>query len=103
MSQEMESLLQQLTAQQTLVEQESLRTQLTDYINYLLIEDFSRLVQLLYRVDISEQKLKQLLREHPQTDAAVLITDLLLQRQEEKNRTRKSFTPDKDIPEEEKW
>lgn len=76
---------------------------LAEYINELLLHDFNKLVQLLYRVDVNENKLKNLLKENPQTDAAVLIANLLIQRQMEKIKTKQSFKKNDNISEEEKW
>ena len=84
-------------------EQETLRQQLVIGVNDLLVHNFQKLVVLLYRVDVSERKLKELIRIHPQTDAAVIIADLLIERQEEKKKSRASFKKDRDIPEDEKW
>jgi hypothetical protein len=81
----------------------ALRQQLVILVNDLLVHDFEKLVVLLYRVDVSEKKLKDLLNLHPQTDAAEIIADLLLERQEEKKKSRASFKKDRDIPEDEKW
>jgi hypothetical protein len=98
-----ESILHQLSTQSEFLKKGELHQQIADYINYLLINDFSKLVQILYRIDVNEQKLKQLLQENPKTDAAVLIADLLFQRQEEKIKAKESFTATDDIPEDEKW
>ncbi len=74
------------------------------YINRLILSDFSKLVQLLYRVDVSEKKLKQILQEHPNEDAAVIIAQLIIERQQQKAESRKKYnTPPNDIPEDEKW
>jgi hypothetical protein len=97
-----EDVLLRLTAQLSVMEQEDLRQWLSDRINYLLLNDFNQLVQLLYRVDVDEMKLKNLLRDHPQTDAGVLIADLLIQRQKEKQNTTAPVNPPDDIPEEDK-
>jgi hypothetical protein len=102
-SQQIDPILQQLNNKLSLTKREEIRQQLINCINYLLVHDFARLVQTLYRVDVSEQKLKQLLQEQPQTDAAVLIADLLIQRQEEKIKTKSSFPYNNNIPEDEKW
>ena len=101
--QQIDPLLQQLTVESSVDKKEEIKQQLTDCINYLLVHDFSRLVQILYRVDVSEKKLKQLLQKHPQTDAAVLTADLLMERQEEKLKTKSSFPYNDTIPEDEKW
>ncbi|HEV8284039.1 MAG TPA: hypothetical protein VGQ09_07000 [Chitinophagaceae bacterium] len=76
---------------------------LIDKINQLIHSDFLKLVSLLYRLDISEQKLKQLLNEHKGVDAAVIITDLIIERQLQKIKAKESFKPDSNIPENEKW
>ena len=81
-----------------------IRSQLIEGINHLISQDFNKLVLLLYRVDVSEKKLRQILAESPQTDAAILIADLLIQRQLEKIRSREEFRKDEnDIPEEDRW
>ncbi|MFL5741891.1 MAG: hypothetical protein ACJ75B_16835 [Flavisolibacter sp.] len=98
-----EHLLIRLGSELSLMEAGELRNHLRDYVNYLLLHDFNKLVQILYRVDVSEIKLKEMLQDHPQTDASDLITDLLIQRQKEKMEMKKSFHPNKDIPEDEKW
>lgn len=85
------------------LEKEQLRQHLVVHINDLLLNDFNKLVRILYRVDVSEQKLKYLLRENPGTDAAVIIADLLIERQEQKIKTKQSFKTDDNIPGEDKW
>jgi hypothetical protein len=58
---------------------------------------------VLYRIDVSEPKLKKLLHANPKTDASVIIADLLIERQAEKIKTRESFKGKRDIPDDEKW
>lgn len=95
--------LSKLNKQLTIVEKNRLREQLMFYINDLLLHDFNKLVQILYRIDVSEQKLKTLLQQNPQTDASEIIVDLLIQRQEEKIKSKDSHQSNKDISEEDKW
>lgn len=95
--------LLQLRKQLTETEKEGLKRQLIVHINDLLLNDFNRLVQILYRVDVSEQKLKNLLKDNPQTDAAVIIADLLIERQDQKIKTKQSFRSNDNIASEEKW
>ncbi|HMO32855.1 MAG TPA: hypothetical protein PKE63_11060 [Lacibacter sp.] len=77
---------------------------LTHRINHLLVHDFQHLVQLLYRMDVPEQKLKQLLRQHPDTDAARIIATLVVERQQQKLETRKQFRQkNEEGTEEERW
>jgi hypothetical protein len=92
-----------LNRQISIVEKQETRDHLILYINHLLIHDFNKLVQLLYRVDVSEKKLKELLQQNPNTGAAVIIADLVLQRQEEKVKSKQEFKSNEDIPDEEKW
>jgi len=92
-----------LNRQISIVERQEMRDHLIFYINHLLVHDFNKLVQLLYRVDVSEKKLKELLQQNPNTDAAVIIADLVLQRQEEKVKSKQEFKSNEDISDEEKW
>lgn len=78
--------------------------ELVAYINQLVSKDFAKLVYLLYAVDVSEKKLKQLLAEHPNEDAGKLIALLILERQEQKRKSREQFKQrEEDIPEEDRW
>ena len=54
-------------------------------------------------MDVNEEKLKSILRENPQTDAAEIIADLLIQRQQQKIETKQSLKKDSDIAEEDRW
>jgi hypothetical protein len=81
-----------------------LRQALADKINQLINTDFSRLVSLLYRVDVNEQKLKIILKENANTDAGLLIADLMIERQSEKIRSRQqNQRGHNNISDEEKW
>ncbi len=75
---------------------------LAAYIHQLINHDFSKLVQLLYRMDISEKKLKQTLATS-QTDAGVLIAKMMIERELQKIQSRREFKKRSDIPEDEKW
>jgi len=92
-----------LNRQLTAIQKAEMKEQLVLYINHLLLSDFNKLIQILYRVDVSEQKLKELLQINPQTDAATIIAELLIQRQQQKIKTKEAFKPNADIPEEDKW
>lgn len=81
-----------------------LRQTLVDAINHLLEKDFQQLVSILYRLDVSETKLKSLLNENPDTDAALIIAGLMIERQVQKIKSRQQFRQqDNDIDENEKW
>lgn len=75
---------------------------LAAHIDHLVVNDFSRLIYLLYRLDISEEKLKQLLQQHS-VSAGTVIAILMVERQLQINESRKHFTSSTSIPEDEKW
>lgn len=96
-------VLQKLEGEREALKREDLRQQLKTYINHLILNDFNRLVQLLYRVDVEEKKLKQLLKAEPGKDAATLITNLIIERQQKKKESRET-PPAQDLTsEEELW
>ena len=77
---------------------------LANKINELINNDFQKLVSILYRMDVSEMKLKQLLKENAGTDAGLIIADLMIERQEEKVKFRQQFNKrDENISDDEKW
>ena len=77
---------------------------LAEKIDQLINTDFQKLVLILYRMDVSEIKLKQLLNENPGTNAALIITDLMIERQEQKIISRQQFRKkDENISDDEKW
>jgi hypothetical protein len=80
-----------------------LHLQLSKHINQLIQTDFEKLVTLLYRIDVSESKLTQLLKDHPGEDAGDIIATLIIERQEQKIKSKKQNPPGTDIPETEKW
>lgn len=73
------------------------KEKLIDYLNEFINNDFSKVVQLLYRIDVSETKLKKVLHDHPNEDAANLIADLIMERIAIAKKARASFSnADKD-------
>lgn len=78
--------------------------QLVAFVNELITQDFNHLVLLLYRLDINEKKLKQTLADNPNQNAGELIAQLIVDRQEEKRKSREAFKQkDWESSEEEKW
>jgi hypothetical protein len=82
---------------------EELTAMLSVYVNQLLQSNFEKLVSLLYRIDVSEKKLKQLLKDHPKEDAGNIIALLIIERQLEKIKSRRQFKTDDSFDGEEKW
>ena len=77
--------------------------QLAIFVNDLIEKDFSQLVQLLYRLDVSEEKLRSVLLEHPTGDAGDMIAKLIIERIEQRQKAKELFKQHLDIPEDEKW
>ncbi len=96
------ALLHQVDKSLTADSKGALKQQLAFCINELLLHDFSSLVQLLYQVDVPEQKLKTVLKENPHEDAGNIIADLIIQRQQEKAASRKNYLSS-NPSDEEKW
>ena len=62
------------------------------YINDCIQHDFNKLVQLLYRIDVSEEKLKYILQLNPNEDAAKLIAAVIIERLAATKAARASFS-----------
>ncbi len=77
--------------------------QLSEHINWMINNRFEELVQVLYRLDVDEKKLKILLSESEDKNAADIITSLIIERQLQKLKTRKQQGSDPSIPQDESW
>ncbi len=83
---------------------EQLKEKLSIYINQLIQTDFQKLVSGLYRIDVSEKKLKILLKENGDSEAGKIIAELIIERQLEKIKSRQQFSRrDKNSNDEDKW
>ena len=81
-----------------------IHAQLSEYINNLVKNDFDKLVTYLYRIDVNEQKLKTLLQQNQQEDAGSIIATLIIERQQQKIKTREQFSQrNNSVDENEKW
>ena len=81
-----------------------LRETLAGYFNNLIQNDFNKLVNLLYRIDVNEALLKSTLQQNPDSDAGLIIAELVIEREIQKLHFRKSFAKkDDEINEEDKW
>ena len=83
---------------------DEIREKLLLLINELINKDFHALIQLLYRIDVNEKKIRFYLNEKPNEDAAGVLADLIIERQLQKIESRKKFSSgnNKDS-DEEKW
>lgn len=82
---------------------EKVREKLINLINELINQDFNALIQLLYRIDVNEKKLKNLLNQNKNVDAASLITDLIIDRQLQKIAIKKQYSKNNKKSSEEEW
>ncbi len=82
-----------------------LETVLAKKVNALIEGNFDQLLQLLYRIDINEQRLRRLLLENEGEDAGLIIARLIVQRQWEKIESRRKYRRDTDAGAEgeERW
>jgi hypothetical protein len=86
---------------------EALEAILAERIDAMINNDFNRLISLLYRIDVSEPVLRQLLEQNPTADSGRLIAKLIVERSWKKILTRKMYSSNqKDRPnadDEERW
>ncbi len=70
---------------------EEFRKYLTEKLKYLLDEKFDTLVNILYRIDISERKLSQLFSGNNRDSIPASLAEMIIERQLEKLRLRKLY------------
>ncbi|MEP6595252.1 MAG: hypothetical protein ABJA71_04860 [Ginsengibacter sp.] len=85
------------------ISEENLVQRLSEFISHLIQTNFQRLLLILYRVDVSEKKIKQLLQKDSSEDAAIIIAKLIIEREAQKIYSRNLFSHKNDICDEEKW
>jgi hypothetical protein len=89
---------------QSKITEDDLAALLGTRINELIRKDLSHLIAILYRIDVDEKKIREMLVSHPGTDAGLIIAHLVIERQKQKIKTRELFKPRvDDVDEEEKW
>jgi hypothetical protein len=105
---EQDELIQQINKELSIelpqkISGEQLKEQLSQYVNHLINTDFDKLIYYLYRIDVNETKMKQLLQTENK-NAGDLIADLMIERQLQKIKSREQFKQrDDTINEEDKW
>jgi hypothetical protein len=80
---------------------DQVRAILTGRVDDLINTNFSGLVNLLYKIDIDETKLKKLLAENE--DAPAIIAELIIERQLQKINSRTRFSNPGPVADDEKW
>ncbi|MCO5260271.1 MAG: hypothetical protein M9916_09025 [Crocinitomicaceae bacterium] len=69
-----------------------LYVELCEYLNHLIDTDFNQLVSILYRIDVSEQKVRLALANAPQNKGAgEIIADLIINREIQKQEWREKY------------
>ena len=66
-------------------------TFLSNQVNYLLDHDFNKLLNALYRIDIPENKVKELLHSSKQGEIAKNIAIAIIEREKQKVITRQQY------------
>jgi hypothetical protein len=86
------------------VSENELARLLAERINELIKNDMNFLITALYRIDVDEKKIREMLTKNKGTDAALIIAHLVIERQKQKIKTRSMFKPRvDDIDEDDKW
>ena len=70
---------------------QELMNQLIPAMNTLLAKNKQKLMQVLYRIDISEEKLSKTVSKFPKVQLAEIISHLVIEREIQKVITRKIF------------
>ena len=71
--------------------EEELFLLLSEYIQELIDTDFSKLVNTLYRIDVSEMKIKKALNLSDPKNANRVIAQLIIEREKQKIKTREAY------------
>jgi hypothetical protein len=72
--------------------EDMLRARLIEAFAYLLDNNISKMMNILYRTDVDEEKLKKLLISNSDLPSAEVIADAYLSRQKQKIETRKKYS-----------
>ncbi len=77
---------------------------LENAIAYLLANNFQQLVQILYRIDVSETKMKEQLANHQGVRTETIVAQMIVDRMLQSLQSRKNQPPQhKPVDDEEKW
>lgn len=82
---------------------EEMREKLAAHINHLINTNFEKLVFYLYRIDVDENKMRKLLDNNKNQDSALLLADLIIERQLQKIESRRKNSANSNVNEEDKW
>lgn len=74
---------------------DELKSKLTLVIGHLLENNFEKLCQAMYRLDVSEKRFHEVLSGNPNEVAAAMMADLVIEREIQKVRTRQLYRDNK--------
>ena len=112
MNEELTDIKQLLTSQlqvdgvalKKIISLEELILWLSQYVDQLISNDFDALMLLLYRIDVSEEKVKSLLAKDNGQNSAQIIADLIIKKKKKKIYWRSQFkSSPSEIDESERW
>jgi hypothetical protein len=70
------------------LDQNMIREKLAILIGYMMQDNFEKLCQAMYRLDVSEPKFDRIMNEKPIGEIPYAIADLVIEREMQKVRTR---------------
>lgn len=70
---------------------DALRLQVADVVQQHIENNMERLLQMLYIMDISEEKIKKTLVSHSEEATPLLLADLIIEREMQKMQTRQAY------------
>ena len=85
------------------IDEEKLKEWLSERISYLLEYDFQCLLQVLYRVDINEEELRQSIASMSNLDSVTIICDMIIKREKSKIVSRKRYKSNHRADDVESW
>jgi hypothetical protein len=71
---------------------DDLAAKLSELIEHLIDKDFEKLLWILYRIDVDEQRTKQILSEHLPAEAPMILATLIIERQRKKEMFKSAFS-----------
>jgi hypothetical protein len=71
---------------------------LVDHLEYLIKNDFNKLISILYRIDVSEEKAKKALAEKEENESSgYILAKLLIEREKEKIKFREKYRNNRNL------
>jgi hypothetical protein len=90
-------------SESTFISEEDLEKALSEVIYRMIDRDLEKLFAILYRLDVSEQKVHAALRKNNDIAPHIAIAKLIIKRHKEKLETRQQYRQDNEDDSVEKW